>query len=123
MKLPSASCVCSVTPLFAMSEANRLADRRVDVEAILARRRFLDEVTDAADDLARPKRTGVSSSADADVGLHQRVDPFGQPQQRGADRSHAVLGIDGFRQISMRKVDGWQTLASNAGDQPIDLAV
>jgi hypothetical protein len=25
-------------------------------------------------------------------------------------------------QISMRKVDGWQTLASNAGDQPIDLA-
>jgi hypothetical protein len=25
-------------------------------------------------------------------------------------------------QISMRKVDGWQTLASNAGGQPIDLA-
>jgi hypothetical protein len=121
MKLPSASCVCSVTPLFAMSEANHLADRRVDVEAILARRRFLDEVTDAADDLARPKRTGVSSSADADVGLHQRVDPFGQPQQRGADR-RLFWALLASGQISMRKVDGWQTLARNAGGQPIDLA-
>jgi hypothetical protein len=26
----------------------------------------------------------VPSSADADAGLHQRVDPLGQPQQRGA---------------------------------------
>jgi putative transposase len=25
-------------------------------------------------------------------------------------------------QISMRKVDGWQTLASNLIDQPVDLA-
>ena len=109
-------------PFFAMSKANHLADRRVDVEAILARRRFLDVVTDAADVLARPKRTGVPSSADADVGLHQRVDPFGQPQQRGADRSHAVLVLMASGQISMRKFDGWQTLASNAGGQSIDLA-
>ena len=93
MKLPSVSCVCSGTPFFAMSEANHVADRRVDVEAILARRRFLDEVTDAADDLARPKRTGVPSSDDADVGLHQRVDPFGRPQQRGADRSQLFWAL------------------------------
>src|SRR5215831_2055637 len=31
--------------------------------------------------------TAVPSSADADVGLHQRVDPLGQPQQRGTERA------------------------------------
>src|SRR4029450_5509681 len=49
--------------------------------------RFLEEVTHAAHDRARPKCTAVPSSADADVGLHQRIDPLGQPQQRGAERA------------------------------------
>src|SRR5262249_3691362 len=40
------------------------------------------QVTHAAHDLARPMHS-VPSSADADLGLHQRVDPLGQPQERG----------------------------------------
>jgi hypothetical protein len=37
----------------------------------------LKRFTHAAHDLARPKCTVVPSSADADVGLHQRIDPLG----------------------------------------------
>jgi hypothetical protein len=32
------------------------------------------------------------------------------------------LGAACFRPINMRKVDGWQTLATKPIDQPIDLA-
>ena len=37
-------------------------------------------------------------------------------------RGGAVGGVVGIEQINMRKVDGWQTLATNPIDQQIDLA-
>jgi hypothetical protein len=43
--------------------------------------------SDPANHIACGKRTAGPASADADVGLHQRVDPFGQPQQGGAARA------------------------------------
>jgi hypothetical protein len=36
--------------------------------------------------------------------------------------SDAILGVARSGQINMRKVDGWQTLATAPTDQPIDLA-
>ena len=36
-------------------------------------------------------------------------------------RRHAVLALLALGQINMRKVDGWQTLATKPTDQPFDL--
>ena len=49
-------------------------------------RRFPAGFNDAAEDPLGGNAHTILSSADADSGLHQRVDPLGQPQQRGAAR-------------------------------------
>jgi hypothetical protein len=75
-----------------------------------------EEVETLAREIAGPAANAATKE------LARRVaDPFGQPQQRGADR-RLFWALLASGQISMRKVDGWQTLARNAGGQPIDLA-
>src|ERR1700675_1509259 len=39
------------------------------------------------DRAATTSKPTAASSADADAGLHKRVDPFGQPQERGPERA------------------------------------
>ncbi len=41
---------------------------------------------------------------------------------RCGDRGHVVLGLDGSGQITVRRVDGWQTLDQVPSDSPLDLA-
>ena len=57
---------------------------------------------------------GCTRSSNAD----QNPDRAAVPGDRGG----AVLGAARLRQITMRKVDGWQTLATKPADAVIDLA-
>ena len=43
-------------------------------------------------------------------------------ESKSRDRRHAVLGAARSGQITMRKVEGWQSLAEKPSDQIIDLA-
>ena len=67
----------------------------------------------------------VDPNLERDRAIARGVQAPDQDPDRAAlrrDRRHGVLGLLACAQITMRKVNGWQTLAEKADDQIIDFA-
>jgi hypothetical protein len=70
----------------------------------------------------KPDRMAVSSSAYADAGLNQRIDPLGQPQQRGAvgavERELVAAVKDGMAQLREPALDEAAFEEPEAAERP-----